>query len=324
MLKTPLSKMNFSFYIAKKYLFKQKSNNVVNIISGIAVFGVMTGAIALVIILSVFNGFEGLVTSLYKSFDPDIKITSLKGKTFIVDTTITNLLEKTDNVLFYSQIIEEKALLQHQKKQYTAIIKGVDSAFSQTSNIGSTIKRGHYSFHSLNRCVLGVGVANALAIGIEEDLKIPVFNPTLEVYIPKKGLNLAINPEDAFNKGSLSPVGVFSIQADIDDKYIITSFSFLKKLLNYELNEVTSIEVAIKNKKQLFEVKEMLQQKLGKDFLVQTHLEMHESLFKMMKTEKLAVCIIFSFILIIATFNMVGAIVMLILDKKKDILTIIF
>jgi len=311
--------MNFPFYIAKRYLFKKETNNVVNIISLMSIFGVAIGTTALVIVLSVFNGFEELVKSLYKSFDPDIKITSVHGKTMQTDSVILNVLSKTKGIVSYSKVIEEKVLLHYNKKQYIATIKGVDSAFAETTDFDKTVKKGTYFYNTSKKNVgiLGQGISYMLSVGVNDYIS------PIQVFVPKKGLIGSLNPKEAFNAKAFYPTGIFSIQADFDAKYIITPIEFTQELLGLKKNEVSAIEIKTNSHSSQNIVKKEIEKLIGDKHAVQTQLELHEALFKMMKTEKIAVIIIFTFILIIATFTMASAIIMLIIDKDRDIQTLI-
>jgi len=311
--------VNLPFYIAKRYLFKKKTNNVVNVIALMSVIGVAIGTTALVIVLSVFNGFEKLVTNLYKSFDPDIKITSLHGKTMQIDTVFLNNLTKTKGVALYSKVLEEKVLLHYNDKQYVATIKGVDSLFDETTGFDKTIKSGTYFYNipQKNIGVIGQGISYMLSVGANDNVT-PV-----QVFVPKKGLGGSLNPKEAFSSKAFYPTGVFSIQADFDTKYIVTPIEFTQELLGVNKNEVSAIELKTTSSANQMMVKKSLEKLIGDQYVVKSQLEQHEALFKMMKTEKIAVIIIFTFILIIATFTMASAIIMLIIDKERDIRTLI-
>jgi len=309
--------VNLPFYIAKRYLFKKKTNNVVNIIALISVFGVAIGTTALVIVLSVFNGFEELVTNLYKSFEPDIKITSLHGKTMQADSVFLNILAKTKGVASYSKVLEEKVLLHYNEKQYVATIKGVDSFFDETTGFDKTIKNGAYFYNTpqKNIGVIGQGISYMLSVGVNN-------TKPIQVFVPKKGLAGSLNSKDAFSRKAFYPTGVFSIQADFDAKYIVTPIEFTQELLGANKNEVSAIEIKTNSSASHMSVKKRLKKLIGEQYIVLSQVELHEALFKMMKTEKIAVIIIFTFILIIATFTMASAIIMLIIDKERDILTL--
>ncbi len=279
-----------------------------------AIFGVAIGTASLVIVLSVFNGFENLISSLYKSFDPDIKITSAEGEIFKIDSVLIEKINKIDGIKSYSRVLEERVLLRYNKKEHIATLKGVDSRFHETTDFDKTITKGTYFYDSENThtAIIGQGISYMLSVGIDDYIS------PIQVFVPQGGLTGPLNPANFFRQKSLYPMGIFSIQADFDAKYIISTIGFAEDLLKYKKEDATALEMKITNKKELFKKKKEVQQVIGKQYVVKSQPELHEALFKMIKTEKIAVFIIFTFILIIATFNMGSALIMLIIDKAKD------
>ncbi|HBF89466.1 MAG TPA: hypothetical protein DDX39_12570 [Bacteroidales bacterium] len=306
--------MNFPLYIAKRYLFSKKSTNVINLISIISVIGVTVGTTALIVILSVFNGFDSLITSLFNSFNPDLQITVKEGKTFVPDEAIFNQIKTHKAVHFYSETIEDNALLKHKDKQYIATIKGVSDNYVNMSGIDSMIVDGEFLLRDQNRdyALIGQGVAYYLSIGLNY-----VF-PTISIYVPKRKGSVSLSPENAFNRNSIMPSGIFSIQQDFDSKYVIVPLDFARKLYDYT-NEVSAIELKINDYKNVSKVQKEISQILGDKYKVKNRYEQNELLFKIMESEKWAIFLILSFILIIASFNVIGSLTMLIIDKKNDI-----
>jgi lipoprotein-releasing system permease protein len=305
--------MRFSLYIARRYLFTKKSQNAINIISGISMMGVAVGAMALVVILSVFNGFDEVVKSLFNSFDPDIKITATEGKVFIPDDRFSQI-EQLPGVLYLSEILEENALLKYDERQHIATIKGADESFIKVSGIDSMIYDGKMILTENNRsyAVVGQGIAYSLQMGLN-------FITPLFVYMPKRvgKINMA-NPDDAFRRQYLFPSGIFSIEQDFDSKYIIVPIEFMRELLEYT-NEVSSLELKLDPNSDQKNTQEAIRAILGADFNVQNRAEQNELFYRVMKSEKWAIFLILTFILIIASFNIVGSLSMLIIDKKNDI-----
>jgi len=310
--------LNFSFYIAKRYLFARKSRNVINIISAISVVGVSIGTMALIVILSVFNGFDNLVQSLFNSFDPDIKITIKEGKTFSSGAERIQNLKKLKGVLYMSEIIEENALLKYDDRQYIVTVKGVSDEFINMSGIDSMIIDGEFILkeNKNNYAVIGQGVALNLAVGLN-------FITPINIYVPKRTQKASLNPEEAFSRKYIFPSGIFAIQQDFDSRYIIVPIDFARDLLDYS-NEVSAIELKLDPvfNKDKDKIQEEIKKHLGTGYEVKNRFEQQELLYKIMKSEKWAIFLILTFILIIASFNVIGSLTMLIIEKKKDIDTL--
>ena len=308
--------MNFSFYIAKRYLFAKKSRNVINIISAISVVGVSIGTMALIVILSVFNGFDNLVQSLFNSFDPDIKITIKEGKTFSSGAERIQNLKKLKGVLYMSEIIEENALLKYGDRQFIATVKGVSNEFLNMSGIDSMIIDGEFILkeNKNNYAVIGQGVALNLAVGLN-------FITPINIYVPKRTQKVSLNPAKAFSRKYIFPSGIFAIQQDFDSRYIIVPIDFARDLLDYS-NEVSAIELKLDPVFNKDKLQEEIKKHLGTGYEVKNRFEQQELLYKIMKSEKWAIFLILTFILIIASFNVIGSLTMLIIEKKKDIDTL--
>ena len=308
--------MNFSFFIAKRYFTTNKSSSFVHIISWVSLFGVAIGTAALILVLSVFNGFEDLVLSMYNSFDPHLKITSAEGKTFNPEQARNRLLtvEEIENTAF---VLEEKVLLKYQEKEYIATAKGVSEEYLQLTNFDSLLVDGEYinNFESNNVAVVGRGVAYYLSMSIGTMFE------QLQVFVPNRNSKTLLNPATAFEQSSVLPVGIFGVQAEVDAAYIITPLLFVQQLANRN-NEVSAIEIKLKDEGQMIALQEKLQTALGDKYTIRNRLQQQDFLYKILNTEKLAVFLILTFIMIIATFNIIGSLSMLMLDKKKDIATL--
>lgn len=306
--------MNFPFYIAKRYLFSKKSHNIINIISGISVAGVTVGTLALIVVLSVFNGFEELVKSLFNTFNPDLIITIKEGKTFNVSDLPSEKIKSIPGIVSFSEIVEENALLKYKTEQYIVTLKGVSEDYLSNNPLDTMLIDGDFILenNAYNYTVMGYLVAYKLGIKIND------FSNPLQVYVPKRTKKRLTSIEQSFNSGSLIPSAVFSVQQEIDAKYVIVPIRFARKLLDYT-SEVTSIELRLDPNADSENIQQEIQEMAGDSFIVKNRFQQQELLYKIMRSEKWAIFIILSFILIIAVFNVVGSLSMLILDKRKDI-----
>ncbi len=306
--------MKLALKFAIRYLISKKHTNAINIISGIAVTAMVVGSATLIIVLSVFNGFESLVISLYDSFNPDLRILPKEGKVFQLSDEQAQKLKKLENVENISFVLEENALVKYGDKQFIAKLKGVDTVYHQITQVDQKLERGVYRLNenSIDYAIIGAGVELALSVNIFDELR------PMHIYMPKRTAKTIINPANAFNKRSIYPTAVFSIQKEFDDKYVLVPIHFLRKLLGYH-NEVSAIEVKLMAGAVSDQVKAEIVDLLGKDLTIKTRLEQNQLLFKIMQTEKFAAYCILTFILIIAAFNMIGSLSMLVIEKAKDI-----
>jgi lipoprotein-releasing system permease protein len=276
--------------------------------------GVAVGTAALIIVLSVFNGFESVVKSLFSVFDPDIEITIVQGKTFHSNQLNEDQIRSLPGVISYTEVVEENALLYYKKQQYLATIKGVDSLYQHNSPLDSLLVTGEMTLQddSLDFAVPGYGIAYFLDI----DMNAP--DNFISVYIPKRKGNITGMPQESFYSELIRPIGIFSVQQDFDDKYMLVPLRFARRLLDYS-DEVSSIELRLAKGADTRSIQEKIATIAGPEFRVQNRFQQQEVLYKIMKTEKWAVFLILTFILIVASFNVVGSLSMLILDKQKDI-----
>ena len=306
--------MNFPLYIAHRYLVSQKSHNIINIISAISVAGITIGTMALIIVLSVFNGFEKLVISLFNVFNPDLIIQVREGKTFSSNLVPTDKIRQIPGVLFVSEVIEENALLRYRDKQYIVTMKGVEQDYGKMSGIDTMMVEGSFLLEDNDKdfAVLGSGVAYYIGANTEDFL-----NP-VSIYVPQRTGNFSGMFESAFRTEVVFPSGVFSVQQDFDTKYVILPLRLVKKLLDYK-DEITGIEVVISKTADIQKIRGQLKNLYGPGFTIKNRFEQQELLYKVMKSEKWAIFLILAFILFIATFNVIGSLSMLILDKRQDI-----
>jgi len=307
--------VNFPLFIARRYFLTRKLRNVINIISLISVVGVAVGTMALVVVLSVFNGFEGLIKSTYNAFDPDIKITPAMGKTFVVsEDDRFRQVEKLAGVEVFSKVLEENALIRYDEKQYIGRIKGVEDNFQQLSGVDTMMTNGRFILKENNRefAVVGRGLAYFLSISLN-------FMEPLNIYVPERGQTAMYNPSEAFSRKYIFPSGIFSTQPEYDKQYVLVPIDFARDLLDYQ-EEVTSVEIAVAKAHEVTRVEANIEEILGGDFVVQNRYEQHEVFYKVMQSEKWYIFLILTFILIVASFNIIGSLTMLIIDKKTDIL----
>jgi ABC-type lipoprotein release transport system permease subunit len=302
------------FYIAKRYLFSKKSHNIINIISLISVAGVTIGTAALIIVLSVFNGFEDLVLSLFNTFNPDLKIEVREGKTFTMDGGTMGDVRKIPGVVALNEVIEENALIKFRDQQHVITLKGVSKDFIRISGLRDHIIGGSFPAENAeNYALMGAGVAYYLSLYIGE------FTPAAIVFVPdrlKKGY--AGLQEDAFISQPLQVTGVFTLQQEYDMNYVVVPVEFTRSLFRYD-RDVTSVEVYTMPGKDIEKIQEEIATLLGPGFTVKNRFQQQALLYKVLKSEKWSIFLILTFILIIAAFNVIGSLSMLILDKKKDI-----
>jgi lipoprotein-releasing system permease protein len=307
--------VKLSLYIAKRYLFAKKSRNAINIISAVSVAGVAVGTMALIIILSVFNGLETMVTAIFNTFDPDIKITASEGKTFIPDTARLKLLSKVDGLSCYSLTIEDNALLKYGSRQYIATIKGVDDNYAMVSRIDSSMFEGEFTLRNEKGrpyAVPGIGVAQYLGIRIS-------FITPLEIIFPRKtGSSTNFNAENSLNHKFIFPSGIFEVEKEFDSKYVYIPIEFARELTETEKG-VSSIEVKFKEHSTPEAVERDIKKIYGKGFTIQNRYEQQAIFYKVMKSERLAIFFILTLILVIASFNIIGSLTMLIIEKERDI-----
>lgn len=307
--------MSFPFYIAKRYLISRKSHNIINIISLISVIGVTVGTMALILILSVFNGFESLVLSLFNSFNPDIKVEAAEGKVFHTSKLPVEEIFQLDGIANVVPVVEENALVRYDGKQHIVRLKGVGEGFFRNSPVDDFIISGTAEIRRDGQpfALLGAGVAYYLSFYLND------FNSPLNIYLPKrtrKGYSGVST--DAFNQENIPVAGVFAIQQDYDVKYVILPIEVTRKLLEYT-DEVTSYEIFTENEYDVRSAQDEISALAGEGFKVRNRYQQQAFLYRVLKSEKWATFLILAFILIIATFNVIGSLSILIIDKKKDI-----
>ena len=312
--------MNFPFYIAKRYLFSKKSHNAINVISGVSVCGVALATLALVCTLSVFNGFQDLVTTMFTAFDPELKIVAVNGKVFDSQDDRIQSLKQMPEIDIVSESLEDNVMVQYKGRQAMAVIKGVEDNFNQLTAIDSILYgRGELLLHDevVDYAIPGIELVSVLGTGIR-------FLDPLEIYAPKRGSKINVaNPASSFNSDYLHSSGlVFAVnQQKYDASYILTSLEFARDLFQYQ-TEVSSIELKLKEGVNIYKVQKEISQSLGDDFRVLNRYEQQADTYRIMEVEKLISYLFLSFILLIACFNVIGSLSMLIIDKREDVVTL--
>lgn len=307
--------MKLSVYIAKRYLFAKKSKNAINIISAVSVAGVAVGTMALIIILSVFNGLEGMVSKIFNTFDPDLSITIAEGKVFTPDSASVVKLSEISSISAFSLTLEENVLLKYGDRQYIATIKGVDDNYGGVTGIDSSMyEDGVFTLKTQNntpRAVLGIGVANFLGVNVN-------FITPLNIYVPRRTGGNNINPENAFIRKYIFPSGIFQIEQEFDSKYLFVPLDFCRELLEYE-NEISSIDIKLKDYIYEPSARKEAEKIFGEKYVIKNRFEQQEIFYRVMRSERLAIFFILTLIIIIASFNIIGSLTMLIIEKERDI-----
>lgn len=308
--------LNFPLYIAKRYLFSKTSTNAINIITIIATFGVIVGSLALFIILSGFSGLRTFSYSLLDASDPDIKITPTNGKSFIFSSNVEQLLLDDEQIISYSRVVEERAFLQHKDKNYIAQLKGVDNNYNKTIQIDSVLKVGNWlDTQFKNTALIGNEISYKLSLGILD------FGESLQITVPKAGKGY-FNPKSSFTSVNVQIVGVFGGSEEFQNKYVFTDITLAQNILNFEENQISGVEIKLKIPTSSNDFRDTLQEKLGSEYKVQTRQQLNSLMYKVINTENFVSYLIFTLIVIIALFNVIGAIIMMIIDKKDNLKTL--
>ncbi|MCT4699310.1 ABC transporter permease [Tenacibaculum haliotis] len=308
--------MKFSLYIAKRYLFSKTSTNAINIITFIAVFGVVIGALALFVILSGFSGLRTFSDSLLDASDPDIKITTVKGKSFEYSNAVHQQLIQNTEIKTISKIIEERVFLKYKDKSQIAYIKGVDENYVGIIPVDSLLAVGTWVDPEFkNTAVIGYGISYKLSLSILN------FGEPLQIMVPKPGKGF-VNVNNAFRSVSTQIIGAYSGSEEFQNKYVFTELSLAQELLNYDENQISGIELKLKENIDLDDFQEELQNNLGTAFNVKTRAQLNALYYKVINTENFISYLIFTLIIAIALFNVIGSIIMMIIDKRQNLKTL--
>ena len=308
--------MRFSAYIAKRYLFTKTSNNAINIITIIASFGVIVGSLALFIILSGFSGLRTFSYGLLDSASPDIKISATKGKSFFITESISQILDQNSGIKSVAKVIEERVFLEYEDKNEIAFIKGVSSNYPEITRIDSTLSTGIWiDTNYVNTAVIGRTIALKLSLGVRN------FTEPLRILVPKPGKGF-INPQNAFYNTEVQIVGLYTGTEEFESKFVFVDIDQAADLLRFKKNQITAFEIKLKDASTADEIAKQLQNNLGSGFNVQTKEQLNEVFYKVINTENFVSYLIFTLIIIIALFNVIGSIIMMIIDKKDNLKTL--
>ncbi len=308
--------MNVSLFIAKRYLRSKSSNNAINFITYIALTGVILGAASLFIVLSGFAGLKDFTLEFSNVIDPDLKAEAATGKSFVLTKEEIKKLNALEEVDLYSKIIEERVAISSENKNSIITIKGVDGNFQTAVDIESKIDYGSWLDQKSNQIVVGWGVSNNLSLGVLD------FTKPIKIYVPKPGKGMITSTENAFNTVKTISVGVFSINEKLNDNYVFSSIDLARNLLNYKPNQISAIEFKLKPGVKEENVKANIQAIFGDRIVVKNRAQLNDALYKMLNTENLAVYLIFTLVLVIAFFNIIGSLIMMMLDKKRSLSTL--
>ncbi len=309
--------MGLIIYIARRYLFSRKSTHVINIISGISVFGILFCTAALIILLSAFNGLENWVIRLYNSVDPELKVLPVNEKFFRADQAKIERIKKLTGVNEVIEVIEENGLITYREAQFICTIKGVGEGFSRTAGLSDKMIAGRFSLERGNQpaALAGSGVAYALSANLND------INNPFELYVPRPGAGFTMNPSEAFHSAQIFPAGFFEVQPEYDSKYLIVPIDFARDLF-LRNNLLSHLEIRLDADADIASLREEIHGILGVSFVIKDRFEQHEVLYKIINAEKWAVFLIGMFIVLIAAFNITGTLTMLIVDKSRDVGTL--
>lgn len=308
--------MNLKLLFAWRYFRAKKSTNAINIIAWISIVAIIIGTAALILVLSVFNGFEGLVKTLYSSFYTDLKVMPASGKTITITEAQLQKLKGLAGIKNFSLVAEEKALLQNGESKCLVYLKGVDENYRYVTGIANSIIRGNYNLGNEDTASLVLGSGIESAVGIQTDRNIF----PLAVYLPRKNDSEQLDPMQSISSSAVTASGTFVIQQDFDNKYAITNIGFVKRLMGMGKDEYNGLEIAINDPSDADNMKEKVASIFSdKQYKVQTRYDQNQELYSVMSNEKWIIYAVLSLILVVAAFNMIGALTMLVLEKQKDI-----
>lgn len=310
--------MNFSLYIARRYLFSKSSNNAINIITIIAAIGVIVGSFSLFIVLSGFSGLKDFSLQFTNVFDSDLKVYPTKGKTITFSETEREKIRAIEGVESFSEIIEERIFIHYKGKNHIAYIKGVDENYEKVTKIDSILFYGEWFIPDEHEVVVGLSIIAKLSLGVRD------YGDLLEIYVPRPGTGQinVLDPSGAFNRESVIVSGVYQVNEDLDGKYVFSDFDFARQLLSLEEDQISSLELKLAPKASEEEVRREIEELFEDKVILKNRIQQNDALYKMLNTENIAVYLIFTLVLIIALFNVIGSIIIMILDKKGNIKTL--
>ena len=308
--------MNLPLYIAKRYLFSKSSKNAINIISRIAISAAVVGSLALFVVLSGFSGLRGYSLQFTNVFDSDLKIYPANGKTFSFSKSSEEELKKMEGVEAFSKIIEERVFLQYRGKNLIALIKGVDESFKNVIPVDSILFLNKWLTSDRDEVVIGLGISQKLSMGVLD------YGNLLEIYVPKPGTGQIINPTDAFTKRKVVASGMYSVNTDLDSKYVFSDIEFAQSLLKLDATKVSALELKLIPNADSKNIRKQLKAAIPDEIIIKNRIQQNDGLYKMLNIENLFVYIFVSLIAAIAIFNIAGTIIMTILEKRRTIKTL--
>lgn len=308
--------MNFPLYIAKRYLRSKSSNNAINFITIIALIGVVLGAASLFVVLSGFAGLKDFTLQFSTVVDPDLKAETVIGKSFVLTEEQRKTLNNIDGIALYSKIIEERVIVYSEGKNYLATIKGVDNNFNRVSSIDSVIQYGNWLEQKTNQVVAGWGVSQNLSFGVLD------YTKGINIYVPKPGKGQITSTKNAFNTVRAINVGIFDINEKLNDTYVYSSISLARRLLNYKPNQISAIEFKLSKDANETAIKAQLQNILGNKVAIKNRVQLNDALYKMLNSENLLIYLLLTLVSALLIFNVIGSIIMMILEKKPSLNTL--
>lgn len=308
--------MNVSYYIAKRYLRSKSSNNAINFITYLAIIGIVLGSASLLVVLSGFAGLKDFTLEFSTIIDPDLKVETVIGKSFTTTAEQDQKLNTIEGVTVFSKVIEERVLVSFDENKHPAYIKGVDENYSTVNVVDSIIRNGSWLTPKTNQIVSGYGVANILSIGVLD------YGKSVSLFVPKPGKGQITSQKQAFKQLNSVNVGIFDVNEKLNDSYIYSSIDFAQELLSFDKNEITGIEFKLDENANEETVRSQIQSILGNTISIKNRTQLNDALYKMLNTEHLAVYLILTLVSIILIFNVIGSLIMMILDKKKTLNTL--
>ncbi len=308
--------MLFSSFIAKRYLFSKSGTNAVNIITLISIISIIVGTVVFLVVLSAFSGLKQLNLSVISAIDPDLKVIPAQGKIIRLNKELEESLKEVDGVAHYSKIIEERAYLEYDGKTHLGFLKGVDQNFLKVNRLDTTIFAGSWVTQTEPEVVVGAGVSRRLSLALGD------YGTLLKIMVPKPGKGQITDPSQAFRKSSAIASGIFQVGESIDNDHVFTHINYAGKLLDYELDQISTIEIKLSSLDKEETTVQQLQDLLGDSVIIKNRIALNDTLYKMLNTENLALYFICTLVIIIVLFCFVGSIIMIIVDKRPHIKTL--
>jgi lipoprotein-releasing system permease protein len=308
--------LNFPFYIAKRYVFSRSSNNAINIISKIALGGIVIGAMVLFVFMSIFSGLKEFSLSFSNNFDPDLKIIPKYGKSFLISEDQKRRIGANTDIAFCSKTIEEKVLFLYKNKEQVAYLKGVDSQYNLVNNVSKVMYEGQWLVPKTPQVVVGNMIAQKLSLGLFD------LDNAFEIFVPKPGKGAISNPENAFNKSNLVPIGIYAVNDELDSKYVFADLELAQELLEFKPNQISGLEIKLSSKAKSETVVDDLNVVFSNQVIIKNRAQQNDSLYKMLNTENTVLYLICTLVIVLILFTLAGAIIMMVLDKKDNLRTL--